>query len=46
MAGWFATPAGQALLGSEMASVHAALGERPGQPWLWLAPLNQALLSG
>ena len=40
MAGWFATPAGQALLGSEMASVHAALGERPGQPWLWLAPAS------
>ena len=37
-AGWFATPAGQTLLDSELASVHAALAERPGQPWLWLAP--------
>ena len=35
---WFATTAGQVLLRSELASVHAALGERPGQPWLWLAP--------
>ena len=35
---WFATPAGRALLDSESACVHAALGERPAQPWLWLAP--------
>ncbi len=35
---WFATPAGEALLDSELASIHAALAERPGQPWLWLAP--------
>ncbi|MDQ2703287.1 MAG: hypothetical protein M3Y70_10895, partial [Pseudomonadota bacterium] len=35
---WFATLPGEALLRSELASVHAALGERPGQPWLWLAP--------
>ena len=36
--GWFATASGQALLESEGASVHAALAERPAQPWLWLAP--------
>ena len=35
---WFASPAGQALLDSELDSVRAALGERPGQPWLWLSP--------
>src|SRR5690606_36354248 len=35
---WFAPAAGRALLHSELAIVHAALGERPGQPWLWLAP--------
>lgn len=35
---WFATPAGRTLLDSELPCVHAALGERPGQPWLWLAP--------
>lgn len=36
--GWFATTPGRALLDSELASVHAALRERPGQCWLWLAP--------
>jgi SAM-dependent methyltransferase len=36
--GWFATTPGQSLLESERDSVRAALGERPGQPWLWLSP--------
>lgn len=35
---WAATAAGQALLEGELESVRAALGERPGQPWLWLGP--------
>ena len=35
---WFASAPGQALLDSEAESVRAALGERPGQPWLWLGP--------
>jgi SAM-dependent methyltransferase len=35
---WFATAAGRALLDSEVDSIHAALAERPGQPWLWLSP--------
>ena len=35
---WFASDAGRALLQSEQDSVCAVLGERPGQPWLWLAP--------
>lgn len=37
LAAWLATPAGQALLGSEAGAVHEALAERPGQPWLWLS---------
>lgn len=36
---WFRGAPGLAVLDSEAASVRAALGERPGQPWLWLAPL-------
>lgn len=36
---WFGTPAGQALLESETAAVHALLAQGRGLPWLWLAPL-------
>lgn len=35
---WFASAPGLCLLQSESAAVHEALCERPGQPWLWLAP--------
>jgi len=41
--GWFGSAAGQALLQSESGSIRAALGERPGQSWLWLAPAPQAI---
>lgn len=41
-AAWFASAAGQALLASESGALREALGERPGQPWLWLAPVAQA----
>lgn len=34
---WFASPGGRALLESESEVVLQAAGERPGQPWLWLA---------
>lgn len=37
---WFASAPGRALLASESDSVSAALAERPGQPWLWLSPLD------
>lgn len=36
-AAWFASAAGRALLDSEPEVVAQAAGERPGQPWLWLA---------
>lgn len=36
---WFASLAGQEVLRSEDDAVQAALDERPGQPWLWLAPM-------
>ena len=35
---WTSSAAGRALLDSELDSIRAALGERPGQPWLWLGP--------
>ncbi|GAA4862481.1 hypothetical protein GCM10023332_13180 [Luteimonas vadosa] len=35
---WFRSEAGLALLGSERELVDGALADRPGQPWLWLAP--------
>ena len=35
---WFASAPGQALLDSEWPHLCALLGERPGQPWLWLGP--------
>ena len=38
-ADWFAGAAGQALLASEAVAAREALGERPGQPWLWIAPV-------
>lgn len=34
---WFASQGGRALLESESEVVLQAAGERPGQPWLWLA---------
>lgn len=34
---WFASAAGRSLLESESEVVFNAAGERPGQPWLWLA---------
>lgn len=37
---WAASAAGLALLQGEQESVRAALGERPGQPWLWLGPAS------
>jgi SAM-dependent methyltransferase len=37
---WFATTPGRALLDSETDSIRSALGERPGQPWLWLSPVD------
>jgi len=40
-AAWFGTPPGRALLASEAAAVREALGERPGQPWLWLSATPQ-----
>src|SRR5690606_39815076 len=36
---WFASSEGAAVLDSQREVVHAALAERPAQPWLWLAPL-------
>ncbi|MEZ0472574.1 methyltransferase domain-containing protein [Luteimonas salinilitoris] len=38
---WFASPPGQALIDSEAGLVRQALGQRPGPPWLWLAPVPQ-----
>jgi SAM-dependent methyltransferase len=35
---WFASAPGQALLDSEWPHLRALLGDRPGQPWLWLGP--------
>ncbi|MGN6112667.1 MAG: hypothetical protein ACTHOC_06635, partial [Luteimonas sp.] len=35
---WFASVPGQALLDSEWPHLRAVLGDRPGQPWLWLGP--------
>jgi SAM-dependent methyltransferase len=35
---WFASAPGQALLDSEWPHLRAVLGDRPGQPWLWLGP--------
>jgi len=35
---WFASPPGRQLLASEADAAQAALAQRPGQPWLWLAP--------
>ncbi len=43
---WFGTAAGQALALSEETVVEQALGERPGQPWLWLAPAASATGGG
>ena len=40
---WFDSEAGRALLGSESASIRNALSERPGQAWLWLAPIAQVI---
>lgn len=36
---WFASSEGAALLDSERPVVEQLLSERPGQHWLWLAPL-------
>lgn len=38
--GWYASAAGQALLDSERALAASAFRDRPGQPWLWLAPVR------
>lgn len=37
--GWFETPAGRAVLESEAEAVGRAGEDRPGQPWLRLAPI-------
>src|SRR5688500_11751127 len=34
---WFASDAGAVVLASESEAIRRALGQRPGQPWLWLA---------
>ena len=39
---WFRSHAGQALIQSESQSIRAALDQRPGQSWLWLAPAPDA----
>ena len=36
---WFASAPGRALLDSEGDCSCNVLGERPGQPWLWLSPV-------
>lgn len=43
IASWFASVPGRALLDSETVVVERALGDRPGQPWLWLAPVEAGL---
>lgn len=40
---WFDTVPGRAVLDSESERVRAALGERPGHPWLWLSPVPQGV---
>lgn len=40
---WFASTPGQALLDSEWPHLRSLLGERPGQPWLWLGPAAGAV---
>ena len=40
---WFDSEAGRALLDSEAGSIRAALAERSGQSWLWLAPAAQVV---
>ena len=40
---WFRSAVGQAIVQSETASIQAALEARPGQSWLWLAPLPEPL---
>lgn len=40
---WFASAPGQALLDSEWPHLRGLLGERPGQPWLWLGPAAGAV---
>lgn len=37
---WFESAPGQAVLESESDSIRAALAQRPGQSWLWLAPTS------
>ena len=36
---WFDLAPGRAVLDSEQPVVEQAVAERPGQPWLWLAPV-------
>lgn len=36
---WFLSDAGRAVLASEDEMVAQALGDRPGQPWLWCGPV-------
>ena len=40
---WFAGVAGQAVLESEGPTLLQAFAERPGPPWLWVAPESQGL---
>ena len=40
---WFASAPGQALLDSEWPHLRGLLGERPGQPWLWLGPVARTI---
>jgi SAM-dependent methyltransferase len=39
---WFRSQAGQALIESESEGIRTALEQRPGQSWLWLAPVADA----
>lgn len=39
---WFDSAPGRAILGSEAGAIADALSQRPGQHWLWLAPVVEA----
>jgi SAM-dependent methyltransferase len=39
---WFGSAPGRALFDSEWMHLRGLLGERPGQPWLWLGPAATA----
>lgn len=43
---WFVSGPGRQVLDSEAGAIQMALAERPGQPWLWLAPAPVASVAG